>query len=151
MKKHLIVAAAASVAIAGPAFAQEHYVEGPVWTCDMYQVNPAMYDKYMNYIRTNVVPQQVEAKKQGLILDWKTFERPRTGPDSWDYMACTLVKNFAALDYSKETEDKADAISAAVLKSADKQKQDEITKVRLEMRRYIGTVVMRETQLRPMK
>jgi hypothetical protein len=65
---------------------------------------------------------------------------------------CTLFSNYGkALDYSKENEDKADAISAAHFQTADEDKQAEMIKPRLDMRTFLGTTYVREVTLRPAK
>jgi hypothetical protein len=99
-----------------PAVAQEHWTEGPVWECSSYRTNPGMFDTYMKYIRAHAIPVYEESKKAGLILDYKSFVKPPSSPDDWDFMLCTAHENYGrALDYSKADEDKADAIAAKAL------------------------------------
>ena len=141
-----VVLACASV----PAIAQEHWTEGPVWACEAYRTSPGQFDAYMKYIRTNVEPQNIEAKKQGLILDYKAFVKAPSDPSDYDVLFCTLFPNYGkALDYSKEDEDKADAIAAAHFATPDEDKQREMIKPRLDMRTYLGTTYVREVTLRP--
>jgi hypothetical protein len=132
------------------AVAQEHWTEGPVWACEAYRTSPGQFDAYLEYIRAQVEPQNIEAKKQGLILDYKTFVHTRDSENDYDVLFCTLFSNFGkALDYNKTDADKAKAISAAHFATADEDKQQEMIKPRLEMRTYMGTSYHREVTLRP--
>jgi hypothetical protein len=148
--KRIGLVAAALACTSVSAVAQEHWTEGPVWACEAYRTAPGQFDAYLKYIRTNVEPQNVEAKKQGLILDYKTFVKPPQDANDYDVEFCTLFANFGkALDYSKEDNDKADAIAAAHFATSDKDKQADMIKPRLEMRTYLGTTYVREVTLRP--
>jgi hypothetical protein len=132
------------------AVAQEHWTEGPVWQCDAYRTAPGQFDAYLKYIRTNVEPQNIEAKKQGLVLDYKTFVKAPNDANDYDVLFCTLYPNFGkALDFSQSDEDKSDAIAAAHFATADEDAQAEKIKPRLEMRKYLGTTYVREVTLRP--
>lgn len=142
---------AASMAVVSvSAVAQEHWTEGAVWECSSYRTNPGMFDTYLKYIRTHVEPMDAEAKKQGLIVDYKTFVKPPSGPDDYDVMFCTAFSNFSkALDYNKGDDDKFKAISAAHWATADEDKQADLTKPRLDMRTFLGSTYIREVTLRP--
>ncbi len=55
-----------------------------------------------------------EAKKQGLILDYKTFVKAPQDANDYDVLFCTLYPNFArALDFNQGDDDKFEAIAAA--------------------------------------
>ena len=152
MTKRIGLAAAVLACVCVPAVAQEHWTEGPVWACEAYRTSPGQFDAYMNYIRKDVEPQNIEAKKQGLVLDYKAFVKAPSDANDYDVLFCTLFPNFGkALDYSKEDEDKFDAIAAAHFATADEDKQREMIKGRLAMRTYLGTTYVREVNLRPAK
>lgn len=153
MKSKVIGLLAAGFLFAtGSAVAQEHWTEGAVWECSSYQVNPGMFDKYINWIRAHSEPINAEAKKQGLIIDFKTFIKTRDNENDYDVLFCTLYSSFAkALDYNKGDDDKYDAISAAHWATGDNAKQAEMAAPRLEMRKYMGTAYHREVMLRPAK
>jgi hypothetical protein len=147
-KAGLLAAAMALVSVS--AAAQEHWTEGPVWECSSYRTVPGQFDTYLKWIRKHSEPINAEAKKQGLILDFKTFVKPPRDANDYDVMFCTLYPNFAkALDYNKGDDDKFDAISAAHWATPDDTKQTELSSPRLEMRKYIGTDYVREVTLRP--
>ncbi len=144
--------AASLLMSSGAAVAQEHWTEGPVWECGAYQTSPGQYDNYLNWIRAHSEPINAEAKKQGLILDFKTFVKPREDENDYDVMFCTLHSSYGkALDYSKGDNDKFDAISAAHWATPDTSKQTQMTAPRLEMRKFMGTTYVREVTLRPAK
>jgi hypothetical protein len=150
MKIRTIGLVAAGALCASAAVAQEHWTEGPVWQCDAYRTAPGQFDNYLKYIRKTVEPQNIEAKKQGLILDYKTFVKAPNDPQDYDVLFCTLYPNYGkALDYSQADEDKADAIAASHFATPDEDKQQEMIKPRLDMRTYLGTTYVREVTLKP--
>lgn len=144
--------AAGCLFLSATAVAQEHWTQGPVWECSAYQVNPGMFDAYMSWIRAHSEPINEEAKKQGLIVDYKAFVKTRNDVNDYDLLFCTLYSNASkALDYNKGDDDKFDAISAAHWATGDNAKQRELAAPRLEMRKYLGTTYHREVDLRPAK
>ncbi|MEK9135565.1 MAG: hypothetical protein AAB393_00455 [Bacteroidota bacterium] len=134
------------------SFAQEHWTEGPVRGVNFYRTKPGQFDEYMKYLRANFLPQQEEAKKQGLIVDYRVMLNTPSSPEDWDVAIVILHKSFGdALDYNKGEEDKWKAIQSKHFKTTDEQQQREMTKKRFEMRDYIGTNYLREISLRPMQ
>ncbi len=143
----LVAAAMAFVSV--PAAAQEHWTEGPVWECGAYRTSPGQFDTYIKWIRAHSEPLNAERKKQGLILDFKTFVKPPRDANDYDVMFCTLHASFAkALDYNQGDEDKNDAISAAHWGTPDNTKQAELASSRLAMRTFMGIDYVREVTLR---
>lgn len=150
--KAIGLVAAGLLLSSGSAVAQEHWTEGPVWQCDAFRTAPGQFDNYLNYIRKSVEPLNEEAKKQGLILDYKSFLHTPGDQNDHDILFCTLFPSFAkALDYSQADEDKFDAIAAKHYSTADEEKQREMIAPRLEMRTFMGTSYHREVTLRPAK
>jgi hypothetical protein len=151
MKMTAIGLLAAGLLASGAAVAQEHWTEGPVWECSAYRTNPGMFDTYLKWIRSHSEPINEEAKKQGLIIDYKAFVKPPRDENDYDVLFCTLYSSFGqALDYNKGDDEKFDKISAAHWATADEDKQREQSAPRLEMRRFLGTTYVREVNLRPM-
>ena len=135
----------------GTAAAQEHFTDGPVWAIATYQVEDGQGDAYAKWLRTYALRNYTEAKKQGLILDWKVFVQDRAGPGDWDIAIATLYPSYGkAMDYSAADESKWDAIQAETWKTADRDKQREASAPRLAMRKYLGTRYVREVTLKPM-
>ena len=150
--KRIGLVAAALACTSVSAVAQEHWTEGPVWQCDAYRTAPGQFDTYMEYIRATVEPQNIEAKKQGLVLDYKTFVKAPNDANDYDVLFCNLYPNYGkALDFNQADEDKGDAIAAAHFQTADEDAQAEKIKHRLDMRKYLGTTYVREVTLRPAK
>jgi hypothetical protein len=140
-----------SLLLAGTAAAQDHWTEGPVWQVSFYRTTPGHFDDYMKYLRQNVLPQNEEAKKQGVVLDQKVFVKDPTSPEDWDVAFATLFKNMAALDYNAEIDKKGKAIAEKQFKTADEDKQREMIKPRLDWRTFLGTQTIREVNLKPMR
>jgi hypothetical protein len=145
-----LVAAGLGCAAAAAA-AQEHWTEGPVWECAAYRTNPGMFDTYMKWIRSHSEPINEEARKQGLILDYKSFVKAPGDENDYDVLFCTLYPSYGkALDYSKADDEAYEKISAAHWATADQDRQREQAAPRLEMRRFLGVTYVREVNLRPM-
>ena len=84
-----------------PAFAQEHYTEGPVWYVSTIRVKPAHMDDYLTALRREIKPFWDEAKRQGVILDWKVFlKETKHNTEDWDIALAVLYKNHSQLDGS---------------------------------------------------
>ncbi len=142
----------AACSLLAPALsqAQEHWNEGPVWECSAYRTNPGQFDTYLKWIRAHSEPINAEAKKQGLIVDYKTFVKTPRDANDYDVMFCTLYSSYGkALDYNKGDDDKFEAISAAHWATADNDKQAQLSSPRLEMRKFLGTSYDREVTLKP--
>ena len=133
----------------GSALAQEHWIEGPVWECNAYRTEPGQFDTYLKWIRAHAEVISQEAKKQGLIVDYKTFIHTPADQNDYDVLFCTLHANYGkALDYNKDDDEKSDAISAAHWATKDEDKQEEMNAPRLKMRTFMGTSYHREVTLR---
>lgn len=143
------VIAVLSLMSGGVAAAQDHWTEGPVWEISFYRTTPGHFDDYLKYLRQNVLPQNEESKKAGLVLDQKVFVKAPTAPDDWDIAFGTLYKNMAALDYNAEIDKKGKAIAEKHYKTADEDKQRDMAKPRLDWRQYLGTQLVREVTLKP--
>ena len=139
-----------SLLLGGMAAAQEHWTEGPVWEVSFYRTAPGHFDDYLKYLRKNVLPQNAEAKRQGLVLDQKVFVKPATAPGDWDIAFATLYKNMAALYYNAENDKKAKAIAEKHYKTGDEEKQRDMAKPRFEWRTFLGTTITREVTLKPL-
>jgi hypothetical protein len=151
MLRAVILAGVLCLVLAATGYAQEHYTEGPVWEVSHYRTTQGHFEDYMTFLRQNFLPSSEEAKKEGLILDFKVFVKDPNGDGDWDVAVAILYPSYGkALDYSKADEDKWKAIAAKQYKTDDEKKQSEMTEVRFTMREYLGTTYMREINLRPM-
>jgi len=144
MRRNLAVIAMFCVcAFAVQAVAQEHYTEGPVWRITVIKVKPNQMDNYLKSLRETTKPLFDEAKKQGLVMDYKVqLKVTSEKPEDWDVVVAVLYKNFAALD---GLEAKMDAIQekmggqAAATQTAEK---------RLAMREIVSSFLVREVTLK---
>jgi hypothetical protein len=88
------------VLLLAPALlAQEHYTEGPLWRVTLIRVKPTHMDDYLTMARNSTKSVYEEAKKQGVIIDYKVFlKETKNSPDDWDVCIAVEFKNHAALD-----------------------------------------------------
>lgn len=151
MRIKTMLLAVGCLAVAGAASAQDHWTEGPVWACGAYRVKQGQEDNYMRYLRQNFTATNAEAKKQGLILDYKVFVQTPSRPDDWNIMLCSQFPSYGkAMDYNAEADQKMKAIQAQHWKTTDEQKQREMSAKRFEMRDFLGTSYIREVTLKPL-
>ena len=124
--------------------AQEHYTEGPVWTVTIIRVKPAQFDAYLTTLQQNAKVAYDEAKRQGVIMDWKVFlKQTRNGPQDWDIALAVLYKNHAQMDGQAA---KFEAIRDKVL--GGKQAFQQATEKRSEIREIVGIELVQEVTLK---
>jgi hypothetical protein len=130
-------------------FAQEHYTEGTVRAVSYYRTNPGQFDNYMKYLRTNFLPQQEEAKKQGLILNYYLLLNQPANPNDWDVAVVYEYENFGdALDFDQGEADKMKEIAEKHYKTENEDKVRELAGVRLDMRKFLGVKFLRDVSLK---
>lgn len=147
MKKYLILIASAAVftALADlcPAQSDAPYTEGPVWTVTMVKTKPGMEDDYLKTLAKIYKATNEEAKKQGLIMDYKILLGAASTPQDYDILLMQEFKNMAAFDNLR---DKLDPIDAKIIGSEDVQRQGAVK--RMEIREIMGDKLMREITLK---
>jgi hypothetical protein len=149
--KRLAVVSLLSCLVVPGAVAQEHYTEGPVWACTAVRTKQGHFDDYMKYLRQNYVPQGLEAKKAGLIVDEKIYVMVPASPTDPDVLLCRQFASFGkALDYNAADDATAKDIAARHFKTADEQKQRDMIANRFAFRDSLGTSYYREVNLKPM-
>jgi hypothetical protein len=117
----------------------EPYTEGPVWLVNYVQTKPGMYDRYLKDLSTHWVKMMREAKKEGIIMDFKLLTANRTSETDWDLMMLVEIKNYAVLD---GIDKRFEAIAQKVLGSEDTQHQKVLS--RADMRIEIGRKLSQE-------
>ena len=138
--------------LAASTFAQEHYTEGNARVVSFYRTNPGQFDNYMKYLRANFLPNQEEAKNQGLILDYYVLLNQPSNPDDWDVAVGYIYKSFGdALDYNQGNADKMKEIQSKHFKTKDDDKIRDLMAKRFDMRKFLGVKYIREITLKPMK
>src|ERR1700726_1448315 len=102
MKKLLILTLTLTIAVmfSGVARAQSDapYTEGSVWQITMVKTKYGMTDDYLKGLAKTFKGTLEEAKKQGLIMDYKILIGDSASPHDFDILLMTESKNMAALD-----------------------------------------------------
>jgi hypothetical protein len=145
--KKLQIAAltALSLGIASLCSAQSDapYTEGPVWNITMVKVKPGMGDEYLKGLAKTFKGSLDEAKKQGLVMDYKILLGDPATPQDFNILLMVESKNMAALDNGRE---KFDPIARKTVGTTDQQQAMAVK--RLDIREIMGTKLMREITLK---
>jgi hypothetical protein len=144
-KLQIVALAAVSLGIASLCSAQSDapYSEGPVWFLTMVKTKPGMADDYLKSLAQTVKLTSDEAKKQGIIMDYKILLGDASDPHDYNILIMQEVKNFAAYDGIRE---KLDPIAKKLIGNEDQQRQIQIK--RIEVREILGGKRMREITLK---
>jgi hypothetical protein len=119
------------------------YTEGPVWTITMVKTKPGMADDYLKNLAQAYKATNEEAKKQGIIMDYKILLGADSTPQDFDILLMQEFKNMAAFDGLRE---KTDPIARKLIGSEDVQRQGAVK--RMEIREIMGNKLMREITLK---
>jgi hypothetical protein len=119
------------------------YTEGGVWQITMVRTKPGMSDDYLKALARIFKTTNDEAKKQGIITDYKILTGDAATPGDYDILLMIQYPNMAALDGLR---DKTDPIAAKTIGSEDQQRQ--LAVKRLEIREIMGDKTMREITLK---
>lgn len=147
MNKSVIISIsiALSTLFSGVCLAQSDapYTEGTVWTITMVKTKPGMSDDYLKTLAKIYKSTNDEAKKQGIIMDYKILLGVAATPHDFDILLMQEFKNMAAFDGVR---DKIDPIANKILGNADMQRQGAVQ--RMEIREIMGNKLMREITLK---
>ena len=119
------------------------YTEGAVWQITMVKTKTGMGDDYLKALATIFKSTNDEAKKQGIIKDYKILIGDAATQQDYDILLMVEYPNMAALDGLRE---KTDPIGAKMVGSEDQQRQ--LAVKRLEIREIMGDKTMREITLK---
>ena len=141
----ITLVAACSLGLASVCFGQSDapYTEGPVWTVTMVKTKPGMTDDYLKMLAKIYKATNDEAKKQGIIMDYKILLGDASGPQDFDILLLQEFKNMAAMDGLRE---KIDPIDKKLVGNEDVQRQGAVK--RMEVREILGDKMMREVTLK---
>ena len=131
----------ASASGAGASMAP--YTEGPVWEITMIRTKPGMDDDYLKNLANAWKSTNEEAKRQGIIQDYKVLIGDASGRDDYNVLLMVEFKNMAALDGLRE---KTDPIARKLIGSEDAIRQGAVK--RMEIRDILGGKTMREITLK---
>src|SRR2546430_14339935 len=134
-KLQIVALAALSLGIASLCFAQSDapYTEGPVWTITMVKTKAGMSDDYLKMLAKIYKSTNEEAKKQGIIMDYKILLGDASDPHDFDILLMQEFQNMAAFDGLRE---KIDPIDKQIIGSLDVQRQGAVK--RMEVREIMG-------------
>jgi hypothetical protein len=119
------------------------YNEGSVWDVTMVRTKYGMDDDYLKALGKVFRAVNDEAKKEGLIIDYKILLGAPANAQDYNILLLTEYKNMAALDGLR---DKLDPINAKLVGNEDVQRQGVIK--RAEVREILGDKLMREITLK---
>ena len=119
------------------------YTEGGVWQITMVKTKPGMSDDYLKALAKIFKSTNDEAKRQGLITDYKILAGDAATQQDYDILLMVEYPNMAALDGLR---DKTDPIAAKAIGTEDQQRQ--LAVKRLEIREIMGGKTMREITLK---
>ena len=119
------------------------YTEGAVWQITMVKTKPGMGDDYLKTLAKIFKSTNDEAKKQGIITDYKILIGDAATQQDYDMLLMIQYPNMAALDGLR---DKIDPIGAKMIGNDDQQRQ--LAVKRLEIREIMGDKTMREITLK---
>jgi hypothetical protein len=141
----LILSLATFALFTSPCGAQSDapYTEGPVWTITMVKAKYGMGDDYLKGLTKSFKGTLDEAKKQGLVMDYKILLGDAATPQDFNILLMVESKNMAALDNARE---KFDPIARKIEGTPDQQRATATQ--RLEIREIVGDKVMREVTLK---
>ena len=119
------------------------YTEGGVWQITMVKTKPGMSDDYLKALAKIFKSTNDEAKRQGIITDYKILAGGAATQQDYDILLMVEYPNMAALDGLR---DKTDPIGAKMVGTEDQQRQ--LAVKRLEIREIMGDKTMREITLK---
>jgi hypothetical protein len=144
-KIQMAMIAAFALSAVSPCLAQSDapYNEGPVWLITMVKTKAGMSDDYLKLLAKIYRSTNEEAKKQGIIMDYKILVGDASNPQDFDILLMQEMQNMASLDGLR---DKLDPIDKKIIGSEDAQRQGAVK--RMEVREIMGNKLMREVTLK---
>jgi hypothetical protein len=119
------------------------YTEGAVWQVTMVKTKPGMGDEYLKTLARTFKAANDEAKKQGIITDYKILSGDAATTQDFDLLLMVEYPNMAALDGLR---DKTEPIFEKIIGNQDQQRQ--LAVKRVEIREIMGGKLMREITLK---
>ena len=119
------------------------YTEGSVWEITMVRAKAGMSDDYLKNLAKAYKSTSDEAKKQGIIMDYKILLGDAANADDFDILLMVQYKNMAALDGLRA---KTDPIATKLIGGEEQLREGSIK--RMEIRDILGSKTMREVTLK---
>ena len=117
---------------------------GSVWLLQFIRVKPGMDNAYKNWLASDWKKEQEAFKASGFILGYKVLETEAHGPNDYNMMLMTEVKDLAT---AEANEQKMDALAQQVI--GPDQQQEQGYKNRESLREPLGSRIAREVVLAP--
>src|SRR5437870_10030302 len=96
------------------------YTEGAVWQITMVKTKPGMSDDYLKALAKIFKSTNDEAKRQGIITDYKILAGDAATQQDYDILLMVEYLNMAALD---GTRDKTGLIGCKMVGTGDEQRR----------------------------
>ena len=109
----------------------------------MVRAKTGMSDDYLKNLAKAYKSTSDEAKKQGIIMDFKILLGDAANADDFDILLMVQYKNMAALDGLRE---KTDPIATKLIGGEEQLREGSIK--RMEIRDILGSKTMREITLK---
>ena len=140
----LSAAAAATLCIATPSFAQEsNYTPGTVWQFSNIQIEPGQFEKYMDYLAGNWKKIQEFGKKEGYVVSYHVFQVNNSRAGEPDLILAVEYK-----DYIGNAEQLANQKKLEAMLASDVRKMDTASGERKVLRKLAGAMEMQELKLK---
>lgn len=123
------------------------YKEGSVWTLTFVRTAANKNIEYINQLAKTWVASMEEAKKEGLIMDYKILSGNAANEDDYNLILMIENKSLADFDPNPDREAKFDAIEKKVRDEMKDDFQKVVDNYAL-IRKIFGTKVMRELTLK---
>lgn len=144
MKKMLCAAAAAALAVAAPAAAQDvSYTPGTYWEVAMIDVEDGKEQDYVDYLADQYRKSQEFAKSKGYIKDYHVLSNVNNRPGEPDlYLIVEFEKFYDTAEQLRQQRE-----FEAFMKRTERQLSAE-SGARGTMRRLMGSMLLRELDLK---
>src|SRR5438045_5852349 len=110
--------ASAAVTTASPTQSTAPYTEGGVWQITMVKTRPGMSDDYLKALAKIFKSTNDEAKRQGIITDYKILAGDAATQQDYDILLMIEYPNMAAMDGLR---DKTDPIATKMVRSEERR------------------------------
>ena len=125
---------------------QSNTTPGPVWRVQYLRVLPGKMNDVLMDMRKNLRPIYDEAKRQGVIVDYKIYtNQTQASPDDWNLALAVAYKNWGGIDDSTA---KFNAISLKHYGS--QEKVDAAAANRRQNYQGVAIKLLREQTLNPL-
>ena len=123
------------------------FEDGTVWSLTFVRTVANKTDDYLNGLANTWVASMEEAKKEGLIVDYKILQGNAANKDDYNLVLMIENKNLAAFDPDKQRDDAFDAIEKTVKDKMGDKFDATVTNYE-NIRDLQGTKIMREIHLK---